>query len=158
MVRPRFSLRTLLLAMGVAAAVFAYVGHKIRVAEERREFSQEAQLALCYRRGESSIGLGCGFDPPPWYVEWFGTVAYAETPWASSSHVTDEHLHRLTSFDELLSIHIASEKITDAGLLELAALKNLRHVRIESPRITADGEQRLRAALPDCRVEITRSR
>lgn len=157
MIRPRFSLRALLLAIGLAAAAFAYVGHKIRDAEERREFSRDARLGLCYRGGWSSIALGCGFDPPPWYIEWFGTVTQAETPWGSSSHVTDEHLHRLTSFDELLSIHIASEEITDAGLLELAALTNLRHVRIESPQITADGEQRLRAALPDCKIEIVRA-
>jgi len=155
MVRPRFSLRTLLLAMGVAAAAFALVGNQIRDVAARREFFSEAGLRPYYYGGLLPEAVRCRYYPPRWHNEWFATITIVRS-WPDCK-ATDEHLRHLSGFEELHTIQVSSEKVTDVGLLELATLTNLRHVRIESPRITAEGEQWLRAALPDCKIEIVRA-
>jgi hypothetical protein len=66
--------------------------------------------------------------------------------------LTDDDLALLKEFPRLQLLSVRSEAMTDAGLEHLAGLKHLREASVLSLRVTEEGLDKLKAALPDCRV------
>ncbi len=92
--------------------------------------------------------------------------------------VTDEGLRHLTGLKSLARLHLEKTKVSDAGLAHLAALENLSYLNLYQTdvtdaglahleglkslrslylwqsKVTPEGAERLRAALPDCVVDL----
>lgn len=71
--------------------------------------------------------------------------------------ITDEGLKNLSQIRELQHLTIASKKITDEGLLFLVALKHLESLHlnpgaIDESQLTSDGIEKLKQALPGCKI------
>jgi hypothetical protein len=72
-----------------------------------------------------------------------------------SPSVSEVDLTRLAGRVELAYLSINSVSVTDAGLAHLAELPRLRRLRrldIRGTRVTMAGVERLRQALPECRI------
>ena len=68
--------------------------------------------------------------------------------------VGDDDMKHLEGLAELRVLKIVgNSRLTDAALVHLAGLKHLRKIYIQSSGITPQGEQKLRAALPELKFD-----
>jgi hypothetical protein len=66
--------------------------------------------------------------------------------------ITDDGVAKLAEMRQLEEISLCQTKITDASLEHLAKMSNLREVLLCDTAITDAGYQRLKAALPACKI------
>jgi hypothetical protein len=66
--------------------------------------------------------------------------------------VTDAGLAHICQLKRLKNLTIDCYRVTDSGLLQLAELEELKTLRLLGGKITADGVQKLKEALPQCRI------
>jgi dipeptidyl aminopeptidase/acylaminoacyl peptidase len=71
----------------------------------------------------------------------------------SGTHITDTGLQHLVRLPNLSVLYLGNTAISDDAVETLARMSSLRHLKIENTSITADGVARLRAALPNCRID-----
>jgi hypothetical protein len=71
-----------------------------------------------------------------------------------SAAVTDAGLAQLAELKGLSYLSIVAPRVTDAGLILLGEMPNLTFVQLISTDATAEGVERLRAALPNCDVQV----
>lgn len=72
-----------------------------------------------------------------------------------SSAVTDSGLAQLSQLKRLSCLTIVAPRVTDAGLKLLEGMPSLTNVQLISTDVTAEGVDQLRAALPNCDVEVS---
>lgn len=71
--------------------------------------------------------------------------------------ITDEGVQHLSKLNALESLDLeACKGVTDAAVPALMKLKSLRELDISRTSITADGVARLKAALPNTRIDASR--
>ncbi|MCE9524458.1 MAG: hypothetical protein K8R36_00220 [Planctomycetales bacterium] len=71
----------------------------------------------------------------------------------NSTPISDDGLKNFRGMKKLKSLHLVNcGGITDKGIDELENLKSLEQLYVESTRVTAAGADRLRAALPNCKI------
>lgn len=68
------------------------------------------------------------------------------------TNITNAGLPTMGRMTQLENLDLLPNAITDDGLPHLATLKNLRHLTI-GPDISKEAAKRLRAALPNCRIQ-----
>ena len=83
-------------------------------------------------------------------------VSFARTL-RSTGRATDDTLVHLKALPKLESLSLSGSGITDAGLEHLKGLGNLRTLTVFSSGVTAEAIDRLRQALPECRIVTLRS-
>lgn len=66
--------------------------------------------------------------------------------------ITDAGIPKLSSLTHLEWLHLGRTGLTDAGLEELAKLRTLQEVSVTNTQVTKEGIAKLRAALPDCKI------
>ncbi len=52
------------------------------------------------------------------------------------------------------SLRLDAETVTDADLSRLEGLTDLRHLELDHTKVTDEGVNKLRAALPNCQIEV----
>ena len=67
--------------------------------------------------------------------------------------VTNAGLRHLAGLNELHSLSLANTSVSDAGLKELEGLSALRQLDVQNTQVTAAGVTRLKAAIPELKVE-----
>jgi hypothetical protein len=91
-------------------------------------------------------------------VEHLKGLTQLEELYLNYTDLTDDGLAHLRGLERLKDLGIDSQNISDQGLLHLAELKQLTILRLREARFTADGLQRLKQALPRCKIKtFTRS-
>jgi hypothetical protein len=178
----RFGLRTLLVAVMIAALGMAWVNLARRqsVAVDALRASNPGATVLYgnERPGDSSSqsswscwarrNLGADYVSTVRGVELFyatdadlARVGQLETlNWLSlvrSVDLTDAGLAHLRGLEKLETlILLDAEQVTDAGLRELESLSHLKRLRIDLGRreVSSAAQERLRRALPHCKFEI----
>ncbi|MDZ4686403.1 MAG: hypothetical protein SH850_15145 [Planctomycetaceae bacterium] len=77
-----------------------------------------------------------------------------QTQWLSAQHadLTDDQLALLTRVTSLKTLLIDGNPITDEGLAHLAPLTSLQVLNVSNTNVTSQGVERLRQALPHCRI------
>lgn len=71
----------------------------------------------------------------------------------TETRITDGGLASLAAWPRLSILFLGRCSITDHSLEHIAACKGLRHLHVNGTKITRPGVERLRAALPKCRIE-----
>jgi len=71
----------------------------------------------------------------------------------AGTQVTDDGLSVLKGLRNLESLNLKATKVSDAGISSLAQLRNLNEVILTNTAVTEAGLQRLRKALPNCKIE-----
>jgi hypothetical protein len=67
--------------------------------------------------------------------------------------VTDAGLRSVAGLPQVTVLYLVGDAFTDAGLLRLQAMRGLRFLHLIGCRkVTTEGVERLRKALPDCRI------
>ncbi|MBL8827856.1 MAG: serine/threonine protein kinase [Planctomycetaceae bacterium] len=67
--------------------------------------------------------------------------------------VTDEGVTSLAKLTKLFELNLQSTDVTDASVEKLATLKDIKNLTVKGTKITPEGIARLRAALPNCKIE-----
>lgn len=67
--------------------------------------------------------------------------------------IGDAGLAHLKSLQNLQYLNLYGTQVTDAGLANLEGLKNLKNVYLWQSQVTDAGADKLRAALPECKVD-----
>jgi hypothetical protein len=178
----RFGLRTLLLAVAVAALGMAWINLARRqsVAVDALRASNPGATVLYgnERPGDSSNqsswsnwarrNLGADYVSTVRGVELFyatdadlARVGQLETlKWLSlvrSVDLTDAGLAHLRGLEKLETlILLDAEQVTDAGLRQLESLSHLKRLRVDlgHREVSSAAQERLRRALPHCKLEI----
>ncbi len=68
------------------------------------------------------------------------------------TQVTDEGISALASFKSLKSLDVSDTRVTDRSVEQLTRMESLSFLRIQGTLITESGADRLRFALPDCKI------
>jgi hypothetical protein len=76
----------------------------------------------------------------------------------ASANITDAGLLHLRGMKQLEYLGLAGTKITDAGLEHLAVLKQLKNLDVADTRVSAEGINKLRRALPNCKIQTENPR
>lgn len=71
---------------------------------------------------------------------------------AHTRGITDAGLEQLKGLTELRWLNLSDALVTDVGLEQLRELKKLESLSLERTKVTTAGVQRLRAALPKCKI------
>jgi hypothetical protein len=66
--------------------------------------------------------------------------------------VTDASLKTIASLTNLTWLNLVRTKISDVGVDDLTRLTNLRQLNVDGTQVSSVGIQRLRQALPDCKI------
>ena len=67
--------------------------------------------------------------------------------------ITDSGLKHISQMTSLTMLIVEGGDVTDQGVQHLANLANLKELALRGTKVTSDGVQRLKAALPDCKIE-----
>ena len=70
----------------------------------------------------------------------------------SGTKITDVGLKQVRNLDRLRELRLEETDISDAGLASLQYLRHLRYLDLEGTRATDEGVEKLRKALPNCRI------
>jgi len=68
--------------------------------------------------------------------------------------LSDDDVDGLTQLEQVEFLHLFGNQITDAAVPDLARMTQLRLLLIGQTAISERGRERLRAALPDCRLQL----
>jgi hypothetical protein len=71
-----------------------------------------------------------------------------------STQVTDDGLRHLQGMPALEELYLRGPVFSDAGLRDLSALPTLRRLRLAGLSVTPAAVDALRAALPECQIEV----
>ena len=69
------------------------------------------------------------------------------------TQVSDAELAHFKHWKKLTTLVLFSTQVSDAGLAQLAGCKNLKMLALKKTKVTAAGIDKLRQALPDCKIE-----
>jgi hypothetical protein len=86
-------------------------------------------------------------------AEYIGKCRQLETLDLSGTRITDVGLRQLRGLSRLRKLKLSGTKINDAAILHLARLSSLEVLTLQSTHITNEGMQKLRLALPNCKVK-----
>jgi hypothetical protein len=75
---------------------------------------------------------------------------------AGNAEVTDEFVSKLAGWTELIELDLARTPVTDACVEWVAQIGRLAHVSVAGTGVSAAGQERLRTALPGCKVSAVR--
>lgn len=78
--------------------------------------------------------------------------SHLQTLGLSYTRVSDETVNRLSVLRELRVLGLARTNVTDASIDSLCSMSALKSVDLRGTRVTRNGFDRLRKALPDCRI------
>ncbi len=70
-----------------------------------------------------------------------------------STAITDAGLKHLVDFPALVHLGLLDTCVSDAGAETLATMKGLQRLSLQNTRITQTGLDKLRAALPNCKID-----
>jgi Leucine-rich repeat (LRR) protein len=70
------------------------------------------------------------------------------------TQITDAGLAHLAGLTNLETLSLFGTHITDAGLAHLEKLTNLKELNLSDTRVTSEGCDKLRTALPNCRLRL----
>lgn len=159
--RPVFSLPSLIVTVATLAVVFGYVGAVLdRSVDRRRVVDLVERLGGSATipftgSGEVSIGLG--------HCEVTDRDVAELTPLLLQLHsvdriclnhtsITDRSLPYVANVGSVEVLLLRGTSVSDDGLLALSSLDQLGHLDVSGTRATQQGVDRLRAALPHCRI------
>ena len=71
------------------------------------------------------------------------------------SGLTDENVQGLACLQQVRSLNVDGNAISDAAVVVLARLRRLRNLTISGTTITDGGIERLKRALPECRIDTS---
>jgi hypothetical protein len=177
--RPKFSIRSLLVLVVVAAVPCWWFGMKMRQAERQREAVQAIQEVgggVSYDYQHTSM---MGHPPgPAWLRRLLGDDFFADVRSVyflnvgdvgdeslqhleslrnlrllslDRTQVSDDGLEHLRGMNNLEQLNLSNTRITDAGLQHLKGLTNLSSLDLRGTEVTDEGIEKLRQALPTCR-------
>jgi len=178
----RFSLRTLMVLVLAISMPLAWLGMKVRRANEQRSAVEairavggyveyDHEYKLCYfheQMSGPSIPFGLSEDPPPpgpvWLRRLFGDGLFAEVVYVEGSDDADRivsHVEQLPYLRHLL-VGVASQDcpVTDASLVQVKGLTRLKTLRLFHTRVTDAGLVHLRGlsqleSLELCGTKVT---
>jgi hypothetical protein len=70
------------------------------------------------------------------------------------TNTTDAGVAYLKSFPNMETLVLAYTKVTDKGVAQLTYLTHLRRLRLMGIKVSKDVAEKLRRALPDCRIDL----
>ncbi|VTU01755.1 serine threonine protein partial : Serine/threonine protein kinase with PASTA sensor(S) (Fragment) OS=Rhodopirellula sallentina SM41 GN=RSSM_02570 PE=4 SV=1: Pkinase: LRR_6 [Gemmataceae bacterium] len=113
---------------------------------------------MCAELAELTALVGLNFEREGQTVTDAGLAHLARLPkldnlWVGGSQVTDAGLKALAGMPRLRSLSLYGTGVSDAGVAALAEIPALGEVILTGTRVTAAGAERLRKALPRCKVE-----
>jgi hypothetical protein len=161
--RVQFGLRALLAFVTLSALVCGWLS--VRIKEARQQAKVVATLqeklhgAVYYDWGVNGRDELC-FNPEPHVpallekllgIDFFGDVQGYEL---KGVQVTDEALAGIDGLPRLKVLWLISNQITDAGLSHLEGLSDLRYLDLVHTKTTDEGLEKLKHALPNCRVKF----
>lgn len=76
----------------------------------------------------------------------------------NNEDITDETISQLRSLKQLEAFDVSDTRISEASIPIFAGWKNLRRLEVRSTRISRQEAQRLRVALPECRIDLFEAR
>ena len=138
--RFQFSLRTLFIAVLVAASVLSLI------MQRRTAATRQAAISRVLSKGGMIGSDGNQSVTEVIFAGQRGDVDLAAT-------ITDADLEILRDFPGLQKLDLTGRPITDAAVPSISELANLRVLKMGGTRLTDDGVSRLRAALPSCVIE-----
>ena len=65
---------------------------------------------------------------------------------------TDDDLRHLRELPYVSNLDLEETHVTDAALVHLHGLHKMKTLKLRGTKVTAEGVERLRKALPDCKV------
>jgi Leucine Rich repeat len=83
-------------------------------------------------------------------MAYIGAVGKIQSLMLNSCDVTDDSLANLAKLPHLTRLWLTDSTISDAGIVHLMGLRGLKYLSVRGTTVTEEGEQKLRAALPDC--------
>ncbi len=73
--------------------------------------------------------------------------------WLTDARVSADGLRAVAGLPRLRNLYLQGDNVTDAGLRHLEAMQGLRVLRVDGcPNVTEAGVERLKKALPGCKV------
>lgn len=178
--RFQFSIRSLLVLVVAVAVVCSWFGVKMQQARRQREAVEKASFAV-YDHQFDANGTCLPGPPeppgPPWLRNLLGLNFLAdlrifisleatdaelrdlkgiltnlEVLDLESTQVTDVGLVDLEGLTSLGFLDLSGTQVTDAGLVHLKGLTNLLKLWLGDTHVSHDGAEKLRQALPSCRI------
>ena len=94
------------------------------------------------------------WSPDPVLTEWSPLSKLKDLAWlrVGNGSFTDADLKQITSLTKLVYLDLSETPISDAGVDALSSLKQLATLNVSRTRITEAGFQKLKAALPNCKI------
>jgi hypothetical protein len=115
-----------------------------------RDISLANITTLAYSSGD--IGWGEAADIDIYKLENINYLPHLETL-GIQGDFPDEGLKFIENMKQLQNLYLSSSSVTDAGLCRLEHLRNLKEMKIRFPKVTQQGIEKLRRALPNCKIE-----
>ena len=150
----QFSLKTLLVVMTVSCLAFAWIGSRLRRAQENRDrvaVVEDAVAAIEKLGGEVTKAYE-ERRPQTWLEELFDDPGDADDPVGvlevtrvnfRGSDVTDAGLEHLKGLKHLNYLGLEDTKVTDAGLVHLKGLTKLQRLYLDDTEVTDAGLEHL---------------
>ena len=150
----RFSLRTLLVVMLVSCFGFAWIGSRMKRAQENRDRVAAVEEAVAaiekvasvveweYKERRAQTWLEEQFDDPGSPDDPVGVLAVSSVDFGNLN-ITNadlQHLRRLNA----QSVNLFGSKITDAGLEYLKGMTKLKYLDLNSTQVTDAGLEHLK--------------
>lgn len=152
----RFSLRTLLVIVLMAAVGLSWLAVKMEQAKRQRE----AVTAI-----EELGGIAIyheGFEDPYGHIELYSQLCNllgydffnnVTGVTLRGTRVRNDQLIIAKALRRLRYLCLDNTAITDAGLARLSGLTHLKKLFLRDTRVTDEGVKELRRALPNCQIE-----
>jgi hypothetical protein len=125
--RLRFTLRSLLLLVMVAAVACGYGAHLWRQKERERR----AESFLSSR----SVGMSrtTSWQPPRWLGQWIGSDLFTRVESVQIWHFQDEWMPYVADLRHVRGVHIKGGALTDAGIAHLSSLSKISDLYVDAP-------------------------
>lgn len=147
----QMSLRTLLLIMTIASAIFSFVGYKIRQMQQQRmavaEFRKVGGRVIYKFQFVSGKYVASASPPGPEVVRRLLGVDFVSNVTnvsLSGTNAADEELGYVSGAPTIVSLDVRETRITDCGLVNLECLTGLRRLDLSGTSIGDTGLRSLR--------------
>jgi hypothetical protein len=155
----RFSLRTLLIATAVVAVLMALPLRRAVVQKRGRDWvaSQKGHVSFShkYNAKTDEWNHDATLRTPDWMIAALGIDFFDTVHGVILDNTEVRDLSPITDLQSLRTLAIIIEIDDNLDFSPLADLPKLRHLHLDYTRITAERLTKLRALLPNVRVEAT---